>query len=125
MGETRCVPGNPEKPTVERVLLAVEQIPAGCAVSYGDIAELVGTSPRRVGTIMSTVGDEVPWWRVTNAAGRLPEHLTAEAMRCWAEEHTPTRRGRCLISQARPDLARWAADYESQLQAITRPDDRR
>ncbi|MDO5094281.1 MAG: MGMT family protein [Propionibacteriaceae bacterium] len=48
---------------VECVLLAVEQVPAGCAVSYGDIAELVGT-------IMRAVGDEVPWWRVTNAAGR-------------------------------------------------------
>ncbi|MDO5094284.1 MAG: MGMT family protein [Propionibacteriaceae bacterium] len=110
---------------VECVLLAVEQVPAGCAVSYGDIAELVGTLPRRVGTIMSAVGDEVPWWRVTNAAGRLPEHLTAEAVRCWAEERTPMRGGRCLLSQARPDLARWAADYESQLQEITRLDDRR
>ena len=33
--------------------LVVELIPPGRVVSYGDIAELTGSSPRRVGTIMA------------------------------------------------------------------------
>ena len=33
---------------VEYVLQVVEAIPPGRVVSYGDIAELVGSSPRRV-----------------------------------------------------------------------------
>ena len=39
--------------TVDDVLAAVEALPAGAVVSYSDVAELVGTSPRRVGTIMA------------------------------------------------------------------------
>ena len=54
--------------TVEQVLHAVECIPAGRVVSYGDVAELVGTSARRVGAIMASAGSGVPWWRVVSAA---------------------------------------------------------
>ena len=42
--------------TIERVLCAVECVPAGRVVSYGDIAELVGTSARRVGAVMASAG---------------------------------------------------------------------
>ena len=45
--------------TVDDVLAAVEALPAGAVVSYSDVAELVGTSPRRVGTIMAREGQEV------------------------------------------------------------------
>ena len=101
--------------TIERVLCAVECIPIGRVVSYGDLAELVGTSARRVGAIMASAGPGVPWWRVVNAAGRLPDHLTAEASRYWAEEGTPAVDGRCVMSQARADLPRLAADHEARL----------
>ena len=97
---------------IERVLRAVECVPAGRVVSYGDIAELVGTSARRVGSIMGAEGSGIPWWRVTNASGRLPEHLTAEASLRWRREGTPVGDGRCMMSQARADLTQWAADYE-------------
>ena len=99
--------------TVERVLRAVECIPAGRVVSYGDVAELVGTSARRVGAIMASAGSGVPWWRVVNAAGRLPGHLVAEASRRWAEEGTPVVDGRCVMPFARTDLMRWSAEYEA------------
>mgnify|MGYP000085804333 FL=1 len=99
--------------TIERVLCAVECVPAGRVVSYGDIAELVGTSARRGGAIMSSAGAAVPWWRVTNATGRLPEHLVTAASRHWTRERTPARDGRCLMSLARVDLARWVEDYET------------
>ena len=100
---------------VERVLCAVECVPAGRVVSYGDIAELVGTSARRVGAIMASAGPGVPWWRVVNAAGRLPGHLVAEASRHWAEEGTPAVDGRCVTQLARADLPRLAADHEARL----------
>jgi len=60
-------------------------------------------------------GPGVPWWRVVNAAGRLPDHLTAEASRYWAEEGTPAVDGRCVMSRARADLLRLAADHETRL----------
>ncbi|MGL4176117.1 MAG: MGMT family protein, partial [Dermatophilaceae bacterium] len=41
---------------VERVLRAVEQVPRGRVVAYGDIAALVGVGPRLVGRVMSTYG---------------------------------------------------------------------
>ena len=99
--------------TVEQVLHAVECIPAGRVVSYGDVAELVGTSARRVGAIMASAGSGVPWWRVVSAAGRLPGHLVAEASRCWAEEGTPAVDGRCVMPFARTDLMRWSVEYEA------------
>lgn len=101
--------------TVERVLCAVECIPTGRVVSYGDLAELVGTSARRVGAIMASAGPGVPWWRVVNASGRLPAHLVAEASRRWAEERIPAVDGRCVMSRARADLPRLAADHEARL----------
>ena len=100
---------------IERVLCAVECVPAGRVVSYGDIAELVGTSARRVGAVMASAGSGVPWWRVVNAAGRLPDHLTAEASQRWAEEGTPAVDGRCVMSRARADLPRLAVDHETRL----------
>ena len=101
--------------TVERVLCAVECIPIGRVVSYGDLAELVGTSARRVGGIMASAEPGVPWWRVVNASGRLPGHLVAEASRRWADEGTPAVDGRCVMSRARADLPRLAADHETRL----------
>lgn len=98
---------------VERVLRAVEQVPAGRVVAYGDVASLVGTSARRVGTIMSNWGGEVSWWRVTNAAGRMPEHLLPLARKQWQREGVPSDGDRCLISRCRADFAQLAADYHA------------
>lgn len=61
----------------EAVLSVVERIPPGRAMSYGAIADVVGETlgrggPRQVGTVMSTVGGTVSWWRVVTAAGRPP-----------------------------------------------------
>ncbi len=97
--------------TIERVLRAVEQVPAGRVVSYGDLASLVETSPRRVGSIMAHSGGEVTWWRVTNASGRLPDQLLPLARKQWQREGIPTDGDRCLITRCRADLDRLAADY--------------
>jgi len=99
---------------VERVLVAVEQVPRGRVVSYGDLAELVGIGPRLVGRVMSLYGGNVTWWRVTNASGDLPAHLADEARAHWADEGItwkPNGVG-CRITQHRADLVRLARDVE-------------
>ena len=90
----------------ELVLRAVEQVPRGRVVSYGDLAHMIGIGPRRVGAVMSRYGDGVTWWRVTNAAGDLPPDLLDEARPHWMEEGItlkPTGRG-CRIVEHRADL---------------------
>lgn len=70
----------------ERIRRAVGAIPSGSLASYGDIAELVGCHPRQVGRVLATDAADLCWWRVTNARGRLPGHLLAEARRHWRAE---------------------------------------
>ncbi len=91
---------------VERVLTAVDLIPPGHVVSYGDVAELVGTSPRRVGAILGRHGATVPWWRVTNAKGELPSGILGRAAEHWREEGVETlpSGGGCRITRHRADL---------------------
>ncbi|MBM6403011.1 MGMT family protein [Phycicoccus sp. CSK15P-2] len=99
---------------VERVLRAVEQVPRGRVVSYGDVAALVGIGPRQVGSIMKAYGGNVTWWRVTNASGDLPAPLRERARRAWAEEGIlmkPNGLG-CRIAEYRADLAGMAVAYE-------------
>lgn len=102
---------------VERVLVAVECVPAGSVVSYGDIAALTGTGPRIVGRVMALYGSEVCWWRITNAAGRLPTHLLAEAARHWGAEGIQVQASGagCAIRTYRADLTALAVAYERSL----------
>lgn len=96
---------------VERVLTVVEAIPRGQVSSYGDIAELLGVGPRRIGAVMSAYGAAVCWWRVTNARGELPPHLLDDARQHWRGEGislSSTGRG-CRIDAHRADLMQIAA----------------
>lgn len=99
---------------VEKVLRAVEQVPRGRVVSYGDLAALVGTGPRQIGWVMRVWGANVTWWRVTNAAGEFPEQLRGEAFEHWAAEGIlPKANGRgCAITRYRADLDQLAADWQ-------------
>ncbi|KAB7745167.1 cysteine methyltransferase [Nostocoides sp. F2B08] len=99
---------------VERVLRAVELVPRGRLVSYGDLAALVGIGPRQVGSVMRHWGGNVTWWRVTNARGELPEHLRDEAAARWAAEGILLGRGGrgAPIGDYRADLAALATDWE-------------
>ena len=100
---------------VELVLRAVEQVPRGCVVAYGDLAGLVGTGPRQVGAIMRHYGSGVTWWRVTSASGDLPPHLREPAAEHWAAEGIvwkPNGLG-CRIAHYRCDLGRLADAWES------------
>jgi methylated-DNA-protein-cysteine methyltransferase related protein len=90
----------------ELVLRAVELVPWGRVVSYGDLGHVVGIGPRRVGSVLSRYGDGLAWWRVTNAAGAFPPDLLARAVPHWREEGiavAPSGRG-CRIADHRADL---------------------
>ncbi|MGJ3507261.1 MGMT family protein [Enemella sp. A6] len=99
-----------DEQTVERALVAVEAIPPGRVISYGDLAGLVGITARQAGAIMRRHGHGLPWWRVTNSYGDLPRHLTTDAAPHWAEEGIawkPNERG-CRIAAYRADLVELA-----------------
>jgi alkylated DNA nucleotide flippase Atl1 len=91
------------------VLDLVEQIPAGRATTYGDLARMasdIGTAPvtaRMVGRIMATAQRDVPWWRVVGHDGRLPPGLTDEALVRLREDGCPLRGDRVDLRWARWD----------------------
>jgi alkylated DNA nucleotide flippase Atl1 len=69
---------------VEAVLVLVERVPAGHAVSYGQLADEVRAQlgrggPRTVARVLALHGGGVPWWRVVTADGRVPVRHAAEA----------------------------------------------
>lgn len=113
--------GGVDDVVVERVLRAVEQVPPGCVVSYGDLAALVGIGPRQVGSIMRVYGGNVTWWRVTNAAGDLPAPLREPARLRWTDEGIlvkPNGLG-CRIADYRADLAALADAYHRATADLT------
>lgn len=57
----------------ERIYRLVRDIPPGQVASYGQIARLVGCSPRVAGYAMAAVpsGSDVPWQRVINSRGEI------------------------------------------------------
>lgn len=114
-----AVPSSPAQDRIERILLVVELVPRGRVVSYGDLAGVVETGPRQVGSVMSRHGSGLRWWRVVNASGGLPDHLIDEARAHWlAEGITTTAAGtRCRIAAHRADLVALAAAYDALLDA--------
>ena len=98
-------PGGELPPTAYAVsvLEVVRQIPPGRVMTYGDVAEFLGTgSARTVGTVLSRYGHEVAWQRVVQASGRPAEPHVAAAIEL-------LRREGCPLSGERVDLvrARW------------------
>ena len=111
---------------VERVLRAVELVPPGRVVSYGDVAALVGIGPRQVGSIMRHWGCNVAWWRVVSHAGDVGGDLLTRARPHWDEEGIrvkPNGLG-CRIADYRADLVALAAGYERAVADLP-PDQRR
>ncbi len=67
---TRPFQGGRPTPYAVAVLELVDRIPRGKVMSYGDVAEYVGSgSGRTVGAVMSRHGHEVPWHRVVQSTG--------------------------------------------------------
>lgn len=85
-------------------------IPSGRVLSYGDVAELLGSGgPRQVGRAMQQGPDGTPWWRVIRADGGMTGFLAAEAADHWELEQTPMRRGKVDMARARwhPAAGEW------------------
>jgi alkylated DNA nucleotide flippase Atl1 len=71
----------------DRILACVESIPPGRVLTYGDVAEYVGSrAPRMVGRVLAQDGGTVPWHRVIRADGSCAEHLYAEQRQRLLEE---------------------------------------
>ena len=93
-------------PYVEEVLRAVESIPRGKVMSYGDVAELVGEGgPRQVGRVMAEYGGGVPWWRVIRTSGIPAPEVALEAIPRLIADGTPMRADGHGVDMRR---ARWA-----------------
>lgn len=93
----------PATPYARTVLDLVDRIPKGRVMTYGDVAEYLGTGTgRTVGTVMSKHGHEVPWWRVVQASGRPAEPHVQEALAKLVAEGCPVRGERVVLH-----LTRW------------------
>lgn len=87
------------------VLDAVDRIPPGRVLTYGDVAEYVGSGgPRQVGQVMSRWGGAVAWWRVLRADGSPPPGHERAALEHYRAEGTPLRPGGSRVDLRR---ARW------------------
>ena len=88
----------------QRVLDAVDGIPRGAVMSYGDVAEYVGMgSARAVGTVMSRHGGEVPWHRVLRSDGSCATHKADQQLELLRAEGVPMAAGRVDMRRARWD----------------------
>ena len=66
----RPIQGGRPTPYAAKVLAVVDRIPRGKVMSYGDVAEFLGSGAgRAVGAVMSRHGHEVPWHRVVLSSG--------------------------------------------------------
>jgi alkylated DNA nucleotide flippase Atl1 len=55
------------------VVEAVNRIPRGKVLAYGDVGSQIGTSGRQVGQLIKHIDPETfPWWRVCNKKGEFP-----------------------------------------------------
>ena len=80
----------------------------GEVVTYGDIAEVAGYPKRArlVGRVLATTGEDVPWWRVVNAAGRLVPGHQPEQTALLRREDVVVRAGHVRSAPH----GRWASD---------------
>ena len=91
-------------PFARLVLDAVERIPRGKVMSYGDVAEFVGAgSARAVGTVMARHGSEVPWHRVLHSDGTCATHKSDRQLDLLRGEGVPVVRDRVDMRRARWD----------------------
>lgn len=58
----------------QAILAAAESLEVGEVVSFGDLAAKAGkpSASRAAGSVLSKLGDAVPWWRVVYSDGHLP-----------------------------------------------------
>jgi alkylated DNA nucleotide flippase Atl1 len=90
----------------------VRSIPAGRAMTYGDVAAALGSrASRAVGKVMAHEGSDLPWWRVVRSGGLPPVHHEARALEHYRVEGTPLTWG---TTTWRLDMrrARWSPELD-------------
>lgn len=89
-------------PYARSVLDVVDRVPAGRVLTYGDVAELMGTgSARTVGMVLARWGTEVPWWRVVQAGGTVAPALRERGLARLRAEGCPLAGEAVDLSRAR------------------------
>jgi methylated-DNA-protein-cysteine methyltransferase related protein len=99
---------DPAEPTTgsvaDRILACVASIPNGSVMTYGDVAEYVGTrSARIVGRVLAADGGSVPWHRVLRADGTMADHLVDEQTQLLRSEGVRVVNGRADLGNHRWD----------------------
>ena len=88
----------------EAVYDVVARIPPGQVMSYGDVAEYLGSfGPRRVALAMSRSGGGLPWHRVVRADGTPAPRLADDQLRRLRAEGAPVDGRRVDMRAARWD----------------------
>jgi methylated-DNA-protein-cysteine methyltransferase-like protein len=104
------------------VATVVRRIPAGTVLTYAEVALEAGVAgaARQVGHVLASSQD-LPWWRVVTASGRLVPGLEEDhARRLRAEGVRLTSAGRVAMARraGRPlDQASTSTNINSQLHA--------
>ena len=99
----------PGEDFVSRILAVVEEIPAGRAMSYGDVAAAIGSrAARGVGQVMAYYGGDVPWWRVVRASGHPAINHESRALEYYRAESTPLKWSASGVFRVDLTQARWS-----------------
>ena len=71
-----------------RITDVIRSLNEGEVVSYGDIADVAGFPGRArlVGRLLAVGGQDLPWWRVVTASGRLIPGQESRQRRMLADE---------------------------------------
>lgn len=89
-------------PRLDEVRDIVVTIAPGRVLSYGDIGDILGLSPRHVGRAMSLITTEgLPWWRVVYSDGTPARCHEGQAPHLLAQDRTPMRGARVDMQRAR------------------------
>jgi methylated-DNA-protein-cysteine methyltransferase related protein len=88
----------------DAVYRVVAAIPPGEVLTYGEVAAECGHpgAARAVGRVMANSDDDLPWWRIVAANGRLVPGYEAEHTRRLRAEGVLLRHGRVALAERRP-----------------------
>lgn len=87
-------------PITDRIVAVIVLLRSGEVVSYGDVAAIAGypRHARLVGRILRSGGDDLPWWRVVTATGRLVPGVAMEQATLLRREGVEVVNGRVVRS---------------------------
>lgn len=87
----------------ERILAVLRALPPGAVTTYGEVAAEAGAprGARLVGWVLRSSDEDLPWWRVVTASGRLVPGLETEHARRLRAEGVEVRDGHVVALRTR------------------------